>query len=499
MNNWTSLPVSDLAAVSEQDWQLFYHLTVLASGGAALTELLDVLADHLDARRVLVRRTDHPAPDTGPQVLVTPLHYRKHYLGDLMLDVLAEADRGALAPRLAFFAPVIALALGPDVIAVDSVVLEERDRLEAVLEATNNAILVVTPDQQVTTATRQFETFTGIPRHEILGRPVDDLIAHMKAQPGLPAGMINMLRTLADNQTDSLGGEVELSEPAHRVLVWYSLPVHAQYGPVLGRIFAFRDATRERELDRMKSEFIMLVSHELRTPLTSIKGFSELILDADLSGLAPDLREYMVIIGSNADRLVALINDILDVTRIDTDRVELNPRLCSMEHAINQAIENVRPDLEAQAHTLRLDIMPDLPQVWADPVRMIQIVTNLLTNAIKYTPDPGTITVQACYWRAGDELPPAAQKDQIMPCVMVAVQDTGIGISPDDQQHLFERFYRAKTKTGELVGGTGLGLSIVKAFVNMHGGQVWFDSEPGVGSTFTFTVPVVEAKARLSQ
>jgi signal transduction histidine kinase len=273
--------------------------------------------------------------------------------------------------------------------------------------------------------------------------------------------------------------------------VWYSLPVYAQSGILLGRLFVFRDTTRERELDRMKIEFITLVSHELRTPLTSVKGFSDLILENETLPLEDETREYLQIISLNADRLITLLNDILDITRIETDRIELKPELCPMEDVIAQVTISLQPMLKERGHTVIVEIEPALPPVWADHARMIQIVTNLLTNAIKYTLEPGEITVRAVSIQQPDHIPTRAGRDLILPCVLVSVQDTGVGITVEDQAHLFERFYRAKSDASRLVGGTGLGLTIVKSFVEMHGGQVWFETAPGTGSIFFFTVPVV--------
>jgi signal transduction histidine kinase len=324
---------------------------------------------------------------------------------------------------------------------------------------------------------------------------VERLAQAIEKQAGLPDTMANKLRALTHNPNESLGGEFEVSEPQRRVLVWYSLPVYAQSGTRMGRIFAFRDATREREVDRMKTEFITLVSHELRTPLTSVKGFSDLILEDGTDQLDADTREYLSIIALNADRLITLINDILDVTRIETDRVELKPDLCPMQEVIGQVAVSLQPQLDEHGHHLALDLEPHLPPVWADHGRMVQILSNLVSNAIKYTLEPGEIAVRARYVQQTEALPPAASKDQILPCVMVSVQDTGLGIAPEDQPNLFKRFFRANTEATRLIGGTGLGLTIVKSFVEMHGGQIWFESAPGKGSTFHFTVPVVERQS----
>lgn len=489
----------NLDNITQQDFRVFHHMVSLTAEGCLLDELLAVLGEHFESDSLAIYHPDDFPPDSTRLVMV-PLQYREQHISTLCLTLPPDKDGTAMAARLAFFAPVFALALNarrhtaPGQTGVKDI-YDERDRLESILEATNDAILMVDTEGVLVMATLQFETFTGIRRYEVLGHPAEHLARRIEEQDGLPVEMAGMLRALASNRAESLGGEFNVRQPQRRVLVWYSLPVYAQSGTLLGRIFALRDVTREREADRMKNEFVTLVSHELRTPLTSVKGFSDLLLETDLDALDDETREYAQIIALNADRLIALINDILDITRIETDRVELTPDLCPMDQVITQVATSMQPMIAERGHTLKIELEPYLPPAWADRSRMIQIVTNLLSNAVKYTLDPGQITVRACYIQQLNDLPAGATRSQILPCVMVSVQDTGMGIAPKDQQHVFERFYRAKTRATVQVSGTGLGLAIVKSFAEMQGGQVWFESEAGQGSTFFFTVPVVEGKA----
>jgi signal transduction histidine kinase len=475
-------------AITGEDFHLFNELVGLAADVLALNDLLLMLQTYLGVPALLFNPIDQPPP-AGDRLVIMPLEQARHHLGDLCLELPPDADSTTMASRLSFFAPLVVLVArnGPDVLYTT---LNERDRLEAILEATNDALLMVDTDDRVVLVTLQFETFTGIPRYEILGSGVDRLADRIEIQPGLPPQLANILHTSAGSYTDSAGGEFEVTAPQRRILVWYSLPVYAQSGFLLGRVFVFRDTTRERELDRMKIEFVTLVSHELRTPLTSVKGFSDLILENETRVLDGETREYLQIISQNADRLIKLLNDIMDITRIETDRIELKPESCPLEEVIGQVAISLQPVLNERGHKLKLEFEPKLPPVWADRARMGQIVTNLLTNAIKYTLDPGQITVRAVFLRQPDSIPAGAGRDLILPCVLVSVQDTGVGISSEDQAHLFERFYRAKSEASRLIGGTGLGLTIVKSFVEMQGGRVWFETTPGVGSTFYFTVPV---------
>lgn len=488
---------------SELDLRAFYRLIALATQLDTVDPVLPVLADHLDVAALAIMapgdRREHAADNDSH--LSVPLMYHDRQLGELRATMRPGADTASLAARLEFFSPAIALHLVMSTRfeerATESAqrgqlardLHDERDRLEAVLDATNDAILLVDAQDTLAMATPQFESFTGISRYDILGMPVEHLVQRIGERPGLPPAMTNMISALAGNFTESLGGEFELSEPQRRILVWYSLPVYVRSGVLLGRIFAFRDATRERELDRMKTDFISLVSHELRTPLTSVKGFSDLLLENSAGRLDDEIREYVDIIAFNADRLIALINDILDITRIDSDRIELKPEGCAIAEIIDQAATILRIPLEQRGHTLTIDAPRTLPPIWADPTRLVQVMTNLLANAIKYTIHSGEIAVSAFVASSANDLPVAAPHAQIFPCVVVSVHDTGIGIAPGDAEKLFQRFYRIETSASRGIGGTGLGLAIVKSLVELQGGRVWFESTPMQGSTFSFSVP----------
>lgn len=488
---------------AELDLRAFYRLISLAAQFDTLDPLLAILADHLDVASLAIAAPDdrRERATHSDNHLSVPLMYHDRQLGELCATLRPGANTTDLAARLEFFSPAIALHLVVSTRfeerATESAqrgrlardLHDERDRLEAVLEATNDAILLVDTQDTLAMATPQFETFTGISRYDILGMPVDHLVQRIDERPGLPAAMTNMISALAGNFTEGLGGEFELTEPQRRILVWYSLPVYVRSGVLLGRIFAFRDATRERELDRMKTDFISLVSHELRTPLTSVKGFSDLLLETGADQLDAESREYLDIIAFNADRLVALINDILDITRIDTDRIELKPEPCAIGEIIEQVAAPLRTPLDQRGHTLTIDAPRTLPQIWADRSRLAQVISNLLGNAIKYTLQPGEITVRAFVADTASDLPAAAPRAQIFPCVVVSVRDTGIGIAPGDAEKLFQRFYRVETNASRGIGGTGLGLAIVKSLVELQGGRVWFESTPLQGSTFSFSIP----------
>jgi signal transduction histidine kinase len=233
-----------------------------------------------------------------------------------------------------------------------------------------------------------------------------------------------------------------------------------------------------QEANRLKTEFVSMVSHELRTPLTSIQGYAELMLEDEQ--LAEEQRESLTIVKNNSDRLLGLINDLLDLSRIEAGRLDLHRTSLDVARLIREVAGSLRPLIEAKRQQFRLDLAGQLPAVWADQDRVTQILTNLISNAHKYTLAEGSITV-------------AARRDDGF--VRVDVSDTGIGLSPEDQAQLFTKFFRAHDRLPQAGRGTGLGLAITRLLVELHGGRITVSSAPGHGSTFSFSLPVLQVSA----
>jgi signal transduction histidine kinase len=229
-----------------------------------------------------------------------------------------------------------------------------------------------------------------------------------------------------------------------------------------------------REMDRMKDQFVSSVSHELRTPLTSIVGYIELLLDEEeFDNLDDEQRQFLTIIDRNCNRLTRLVDDILFIARVDAGRLSLELQPVDLGELASMAVESARPFAGRKNQTLELDAEPDLPALQADPTRMNQLIDNLISNAIKYTPEGGTATVVVA--RSGE-------------AIHVEVRDTGVGIPPDELDKLFVRFFRASTSG--VAQGTGLGLSIVKSIVEAHRGTIDVHSAVGEGTTFLIDLPL---------
>ncbi len=236
--------------------------------------------------------------------------------------------------------------------------------------------------------------------------------------------------------------------------------------------------------NQAKTEFMSVASHELKIPMTSIKGYAKMMSMVGGDRLSEQQKGFLDIIAANVDRMNRLVGDLLDVSRIEAGRIKLEMTSVDIKDVVDEVLLSVRTQIEEKGLELVTDIPSDAPSVWADYGRLVQIVTNLVSNAYKYTPKGGRIEVKAKYANGGSS----------DPHLSVSVSDTGFGISEEDQQQLFTKFFRASDQNIREVHGTGLGLSITKGMIEMHGGKMWFNSALGQGSTFGFDLPVEQTQ-----
>lgn len=288
-------------------------------------------------------------------------------------------------------------------------------------------------------------------------------------------------RSPAEPQTQ----RVRLVNPAQELQI-LSLPTRDSLRQITGRLWAVTDVTREGEADRVKNEFVSTVSHELRTPLTSILGYTELLLNREFS--PAERSQFINTVYTEASRLSQLVEDLLSVSRIEAGKVKLNQWLTSLNSIVAELTTQLNTQLAR--HRMLLDVPQSLPPVYIDRDKVKQVIFNLLTNAVKYSPAGGEITLAICEAQPA-QLPPDHPRGR---WVRVAVHDQGIGIAPEDLPRIWERFYRVDNTNTRRIGGTGLGLSITRALVELHGGRIWAESELGRGSRFYFTLPIPGAE-----
>jgi PAS domain S-box-containing protein len=359
----------------------------------------------------------------------------------------------------------------------------EAAKSQAILEGIADGVMVSDAAGEIILFNAAAERILDLRRDDVLGRPSSDLTGLYGAGAQKWADMLNRwVEARSTYEGDFLTEQIEVGD---RVVSVHVSPVlHGT--ELLGLVSVFRDITAEVEADRIKSEFVANVSHELRTPMTSIKGYADLLLLGAAGDITADQRRFLEIVKSNADRLSMLVNDLLDISRIEQGRVDLDIRQIDIREIVNDvllALEGRREE-EGRSVPVHTEMPDELPMLLADYDRVTQVLTNLVNNAYQYTPDGGSITVRVTEEEQKDDLGRPA------PGVRIDVRDTGIGIAPDEQERVFERFYRGEDPLVMQTAGTGLGLSIVQHLVEMHKGLVWFESELGIGTTFSIWLPL---------
>jgi len=241
-----------------------------------------------------------------------------------------------------------------------------------------------------------------------------------------------------------------------------------------------------QEADVAKSEFVSFVSHELKTPMTSIRGYTDLLLAGAVGPVSEAQANFLTTVKSNVNRMATLVSDLADVSRIESGRLKLEFVALDLRSVVDEVVRSQTHGLDEKGQELVLELPDDLALVWGDRVRTIQVLTNLLSNANKYTPENGVITIRAA--QSVNKWDPEGVED----VVLLAVTDTGIGMTEEDQAQVFTKFFRSADPKAREAPGTGLGLNITRNLVEMQGGKIWFESEYGKGTTFFFTVPVAQ-------
>jgi PAS domain S-box-containing protein len=348
----------------------------------------------------------------------------------------------------------------------------------AIVESIADGVMVADQSGDIIQFNSAAERILALPRRQVIGSHISAL-AGLYTSSGGKRWFDTVQTWMADPTSYKTGDDVEvqLQLDNERFVSVILSPVNMG-DQFLGTVSVFRDITREIEVDRMKSEFVATVSHELRTPMTSIKGYADLLLLGAAGPISDGQQRFLSTIKTNADRLSTLVNELLDISKIDRGAVRLNLLSTDVQEVINNAVEHLNSRIENENKDLKveLDIPDDLPKIRADYDKMSQVLANLVDNAFNYTYPGGTVTLGAV-----DE----------GHAVVMSVADTGIGIPKEKQDRVWQRFFRDEEQHLVMeTSGTGLGLSIVKEYVTMHGGEIWFESEVDKGTTFYVRIPI---------
>jgi PAS domain S-box-containing protein len=381
--------------------------------------------------------------------------------GDVDMEPLGRlAGLAALAIRHRRLAAALAGERDPGGLHAEDLV-RAASQLRRIVDAAKDGIVTTDGGGLITSANPAAEALFGHPAGSLFGRPVAVVL------PGLQLAGTSAARAAA-------GAEIEgVRQDGSRFPAELSVSAVASDA---GRAFVVivRDVTDRKAVERMKDEFVATVSHELRTPLTALRGHVELVLDGDAGPVTELQRRFLQVATQSADRLGALINDLLDVAKIEAGRVQLRKELVDLGAVLREVSATFR--VEATRRGLGFqEELAELPPVVGDRDRLIQVFGNLVSNAIKYT-TAGAVGISA---------------RPTYGAVEVVVHDTGVGMTAEEQRQLFTKFFRSRDRTGPDPGGTGLGLVIAKGIVEGHGGTLGVASEPGVGSRFRVVLPAV--------
>lgn len=344
---------------------------------------------------------------------------------------------------------------------------QNENQLESVLDNMINGIVMIDKNGKIVLMNRRAEEVLGFSARELVGRHFAEAKQQYELSQMIQEGLKNK---------EHLREEITFYFPEERLLELNLVPIHPDGNEFSGVLLVLQDVSAIRRLERMRSEFVANVSHELKTPITAVKGFAETLLGGAVND-EETARSFLQIIYDESDRLNRLIGDILELSKIESRRVPLSFSPVEVDSFISKSVKLMESEASRKHIELSMNIEPGL-YVEADEDRLRQIVMNLLSNGINYTPDGGRVSVKV--EGIGDDL------------IRISISDSGIGIPKKDLPRIFERFYRVDKARSRSSGGTGLGLSIVKHLVELHKGTISVTSSLGVGSTFIIELPVLQ-------
>jgi len=454
--------------------------------------ILDIMMPGLDGYEVCRRLRENDSTRAVPIIMLTSLQEKADKLRALEMgadDFLSKpVDRAELLARVRSSLRMKGIF---DDLARSKMQLEEqaskltaeKSRIEAILASMNDGVLMTDVDGRITFLNSAVETIAGVTLDECLGRVWYQALS-VRSGNGQPldAASCPVLAAMRGNAGVIQQELVIWRDDGREVIISVAAsPVAGTQEDAEGGVVVFRDVTSQREIQRMKEDFVGLVSHELRTPLSAIYGFAELLLERER--LSDTAKTYVETMFKEADRMTSLVNDFLDIERLASGRMSFHFRSLSPGEIVAEAREHLASQLAR--HPVVVDVPPGPLFVRADRDRLVQVLLNLMSNAIKYSPEGGEIKVR---------VEPVGRQ------VRISVADQGLGLPTSSIPRLFEKFYRVEESAHRRVSGTGLGLTICKQMVEGMGGRIWAESPgTGKGSTFHFTLPSAGAPMVISE
>jgi PAS domain S-box-containing protein len=350
-------------------------------------------------------------------------------------------------------------------------IFDEKARIDNIIHNLSEGMVVVDPEGKIILVNSTAESLLGITKND-MGKPIREVIKDEH--------LLTLAKHIALEKEGSVQKDIELVSPneaTKRVLRTSQAVVEDYNGNTVGMVTILNDITKQKEIEKLKSEFLATVSHELRTPLVAIEKSISLILNKEAGDVSETQTQFLSIAERNLKRLGLLINDLLDLSKLEARKMELKPETVILEKIISDSIESLNNWAKTKSIRIEKVIPADIPEVNLDPNKIIQVLNNLIGNAIKFTPQGGSITVGLVL----------SKEDGV---IKVSVADTGMGIAKEDLPKVFDKFYQTQERAPTDISGTGIGLAIVREIVELHGGKVWAESEKGQGARFIFTLPL---------
>jgi PAS domain S-box-containing protein len=344
--------------------------------------------------------------------------------------------------------------------------LSEKKQTEAIVRSVAAGVVVVNNKGEVLLMNPAAEKLLNTTKEEKTGKSLRDGATDEQ--------LFSMARkTSLDGETDI---EIDGQEDTKKILRSSSAVIEDENGQTVGMVTVLNDVTKQKELDAMKDQFLSNVTHELRNPIGAIKQSISVILEETAGPITEPQRKFLSNAKRNLERLGALIDDILDLAKLEAKKMDIKPRPTAISTIIDEVCETLATWLKNKEIALKRDFPENLPELNVDPDRIIQVLMNIISNAIKFTPKGGAITLGAKLSDKGGQM-------------VISVADTGVGIPKNDLPKIFGKFQQAKNRAAGDISGTGLGLAIAQEIIQLHGGEITVDSEEGKGTTFTFTLP----------
>ncbi len=459
-------------------WKIATSLGISAGLARYLEPLLAEIPDNEDPERFELPEVNRLLQNLARTVgfgLLTgvglPLITREKVIGVIFIfrnypGIFSTNDRALLQS----FANQAAIAV--DNARLYQQVSQDKQRMDALLDSAADGILILTPSHTITRANPAFARMLGQDLSGIIGRTHEevikltvreDLITLEQAEAG---GW-----PLTPNATLYVEGDLQRSSGVPLPVGITYAPLISEGGNLLNIIATVRDITRFREAEELKSTFISVISHELKTPVALIKGYVGTLRREDANWDREIVKDSLAVIEEEADRLTGLIENLLDASRLQAGGLAIN--LADVDLKVIADRIATRFQTQSSIHTIMVDFSENFPVVSADETRLEQVLSNLVSNAIKYSPQGGEIRITG----------------QVRPAqVIVCVSDQGPGVAPEDIPHIFDRFYRASLAK-RTTKGAGLGLYLARAVIEAHGGRIWVDPQPGHGARICFSLP----------